>query len=1209
MRSIGLLSNRAKKNVGSDLAPERYEYLSLENAEPDFGFPAADDSLIGSNADGSRRFFTTDTGLSIDPSGVITGDETTFVINPLAYKYTNATTLRGVLTDINANSTHTNVGSTFVFRDALGSFSGQTVTAETLVTNGDLRGPAVFDIDPAPYIGNTDGDDPLDGLVQIHGSLDVLGDFVTVNTLNINVSSITLVNDLTANQIISTVDNGIDPPLVVASDIKVINLNADLLDGLDESDFLRSNASDNYTNGAFTFDNGTTLTAAEGATVNFNNAIGVAPFIVVSTTKVDNLNADLFDDLTSTDFTLDRVTGYGNTTTNSITVASVTAEDLIGTNVVASTITQYDTIVGTGTATSQISAYELITGTGTGNSQISGYELITGTGNLPSTISSFETISGTNTATSLIENYHFITGTSATGSAITGYQLVTGTGNAASEISAFETITGTGTITSSISGYHDITANNDLFAQNVVTPQITATTTLGVGAGDDITVSTTANLTFNATAGGIYTNSPIVDVSATGSTFTADVINANNTTVANLTADNIETLGYLRGPASFTIDPAVHGDDTGTVVIAGSIQVNSNTSISGNLILDGDLTVSGTTTTVSATNLTLSDNMIMLNEPEERSIANAVGDGVNVVYTTTEDHNYFVGELVEVTGVTPPSFNIASTSITAVTSNTFTIASTVTDTYSSGGTSKAKISANPDLGITGEYDAGSGVVHAGIFRDATDERFKLFHEYTPEPDASVFIDTGDPSFALANLQIDTLYSDDVELTGQIRGPATFVIDPATHGDNSGTVEVAGDLTVNSNLSVLGSGPPLIVTSSDLVTNLNADLLDSLDSTDFLRSNVSNNYTNGTFTYDSGTTLTVADGATVNFNNAIGTAPFTVVSTTKVTNLNADLLDDLDQSNFLRSNVNDNYTNGTLTFDSGTTLTAADGTTVNFNNAIGTAPFTVVSTDLVTNLNADLFDGLQSTEFNLDRVTDNGNTTTNAITVGNITVDSSSVGFGDSAIDIVSAADGFSTIFFSDNNSQIGRLAYNHTDNNIQISAGGASFANSLIVANGLVTVPSLNIIDTTTSTSSTTGALTVAGGVGIAENLNVRNNITSRDSFIFRSDLDVDVVEQLAEEYTATTTGAEIIASFDAANFTAAKLVIRAKDATGEVQASEVLLVHDGVTAQITEYAIVHTTANPIATYIANINAGTVRILSTAVAANTEYTVVETLIV
>jgi hypothetical protein len=79
--------------------------------------------------------------------------------------------------------------------------------------------------------------------------------------------------------------------------------------------------------------------------------------------------------------------------------------------------------------------------------------------------------------------------------------------------------------------------------------------------------------------------------------------------------------------------------------------------------------------------------------------------------------------------------------------------------------------------------------------------------------------------------------------------------------------------------------------------------------------------------------------------AAGTAPFTVTSNTKVTNLNADLLDGLDSASFIRSDAADSFS-GQLT----STL------------ANGTAPFVIASATAVTNLNADLLDGLHATDF-------------------------------------------------------------------------------------------------------------------------------------------------------------------------------------------------------------------------------------------------------
>ena len=63
---------------------------------------------------------------------------------------------------------------------------------------------------------------------------------------------------------------------------------------------------------------------------------------------------------------------------------------------------------------------------------------------------------------------------------------------------------------------------------------------------------------------------------------------------------------------------------------------------------------------------------------------------------------------------------------------------------------------NEDIGIVGNYNDGT-YAHTGIFRDASDGRWKVFDSYTPEPDANVNIDTTNTSFHVANFQANTLY--------------------------------------------------------------------------------------------------------------------------------------------------------------------------------------------------------------------------------------------------------------------------------------------------------------------------------------------------------------------------------------------------------------------------------------------------------------------
>ena len=59
---------------------------------------------------------------------------------------------------------------------------------------------------------------------------------------------------------------------------------------------------------------------------------------------------------------------------------------------------------------------------------------------------------------------------------------------------------------------------------------------------------------------------------------------------------------------------------------------------------------------------------------------------------------------------------------------------------------------NPDLGFAGNYNDGT-YQHAGLFRDASDGKWKFYHQYIPEPDIS--IDITHASFALADVQANS----------------------------------------------------------------------------------------------------------------------------------------------------------------------------------------------------------------------------------------------------------------------------------------------------------------------------------------------------------------------------------------------------------------------------------------------------------------------
>ena len=98
-----------------------------------------------------------------------------------------------------------------------------------------------------------------------------------------------------------------------------------------------------------------------------------------------------------------------------------------------------------------------------------------------------------------------------------------------------------------------------------------------------------------------------------------------NTFLAGGTAGNIVTTGYLAGPATFTIDPAAVGDNTGTVVIAGNLQVD------------------GTTTTINSTDLTVDDiNITIASGAANAAAADGAGitidgAGATLTYQASDD--------------------------------------------------------------------------------------------------------------------------------------------------------------------------------------------------------------------------------------------------------------------------------------------------------------------------------------------------------------------------------------------------------------------------------------------------------------------------------------------------------------------------------------------------------------------------------------------
>jgi hypothetical protein len=182
--------------------------------------------------------------------------------------------------------------------------------------------------------------------------------------------------------------------------------------------------------------------------------------------------------------------------------------------------------------------------------------------------------------------------------------------------------------------------------------------------------------------------------------FTLDRVTDNGATTTNaISVGNITTGGYLRGPSTFTIDPAPHNDIGGTLVVNGSLQVN------------------GTTTTINSTTLTVDDKNIELANGSTNAAA-ADGAGITVdlgssgtatlSYVSATDRWTFDKNVQAGTFFGALSGN-ASTATQWQTARTISLTGAVTGSVSINGTSNVSLatSASPTLTLAGDISGSA----------------------------------------------------------------------------------------------------------------------------------------------------------------------------------------------------------------------------------------------------------------------------------------------------------------------------------------------------------------------------------------------------------------------------------------------------------------------------------------------------------------------
>ena len=213
---------------------------------------------------------------------------------------------------------------------------------------------------------------------------------------------------------------------------------------------------------------------------------------------------------------------------------------------------------------------------------------------------------------------------------------------------------------------------------------------------------------------------------------------------------------------------------------------------------------------------------------------------------------------------------IVSGTVTTISSNNLSIIDNMI--YLNGGANVV----NPDLGFAAGYDDGV-YHHTGFFRDATDGIWKVFDNYEPEPNQSVYIDTSNSTFRIADFQANNIIANN--FSGTSNDSIHF------DGHNSSYYLEYINSNIQSNVSVLTgvdlyqNNSIIMIQGVDASQNNSIIEIQGVDSTQntWISSNAStliavNNYAyaaNSFLQANDYTTLTTALSTALAFSIALG----------------------------------------------------------------------------------------------------------------------------------------------------------------------------------------------------------------------------------------------------------------------------------------------------------------------------------------------------
>ena len=247
---------------------------------------------------------------------------------------------------------------------------------------------------------------------------------------------------------------------------------------------------------------------------------------------------------------------------------------------------------------------------------------------------------------------------------------------------------------------------------------------------------------------------------------------------------------------------------TGALVVDGGAGIAENLYVGGNTVLTGDLEVKGGDITTDQTTFNLLNTTATTVNAFGAATDINIGTGGEGGGDTTIGHDLtVVGDL----DVGAGNFTVDATTGNAETAGNMIIGGdlTVNGTTTSVNVdvldvedalirlASGNTSDSVDIGFIGRYNDGADKF-AGVFRDATTNEFYIFSELVDTDLTDNVIDRGDASFALADVNVDTIKftSQTFSLTGDVAGQITI--------SDFGTTSHSIATTIQANSVALGT---------------------------------------------------------------------------------------------------------------------------------------------------------------------------------------------------------------------------------------------------------------------------------------------------------------------------------------------------------------------------------------------------------------------